>query len=115
MSEAASPDGGIREMSVQDVRDARERGDAMRLIDVREPWEIQTASIEGAEAATEDLMNELIEKGDREARYVFVCHHGIRSMDAAAFFAQQGFKNVASMAGGIESWAVEIDQSVARY
>src|SRR5215469_11335357 len=44
---------------------------------------------------------------DRE--FVFVCHHGVRSLDAAAYFAGHGFENVRSLADGIDGWSVQVD------
>ena len=39
---------------------------------------------------------------DRGTLIIFVCHHGIRSLDAAAYFAGHGLENVRSLRGGIE-------------
>lgn len=85
------------------------------MIDVRESWERETACIAGTELLTQELLDELIERGDREARYIFICHHGVRSLSAAAFFAQHGFKSVQSMRGGIHAWSAEIDPTVPMY
>lgn len=85
------------------------------LIDVREPWEHGICRLDGAQ---------LIPLGELPARYqelleaeevVLYCHHGIRSLDAAAWLRQQGVENARSLAGGIDRWAQEIDPSVARY
>ena len=43
------------------------------------------------------------------------CHHGMRSMRVANFLRANGFPQAQSMAGGIEAWSVEIDDSVPRY
>ncbi|MBN2192893.1 MAG: hypothetical protein JW751_08755 [Polyangiaceae bacterium] len=40
---------------------------------------------------------------------MFYCHRGQRSLDAAAYVAGHGFKNVRSMTGGIEAWSLEVD------
>ena len=44
-----------------------------------------------------------------------LCHHGARSMRVAQFLAQQGFEQVANIAGGIDAWTQERDPSVPRY
>ncbi|MCG5055445.1 MAG: hypothetical protein KA712_20965 [Myxococcales bacterium] len=46
---------------------------------------------------------------------VFRCHHGVRSRNAAIQCAVLGFTNVCNLIGGIESWALDVDPSVARY
>jgi adenylyltransferase/sulfurtransferase len=46
---------------------------------------------------------------------VVYCHHGIRSLSAAALLAQLGLPNAVSLAGGIDAWSREVDPRVARY
>ncbi len=46
---------------------------------------------------------------------VCYCHHGMRSLDAAAWLRSQGVEGAKSMAGGIERWSREVDPSVPRY
>jgi adenylyltransferase/sulfurtransferase len=46
---------------------------------------------------------------------VFFCHHGMRSLDAAAWLRSQGVDGAQSMTGGIERWSTEIDPSVPHY
>lgn len=103
------------DISVDEVAAALRGGETLRLLDVREDWEFKLAAIPGAELLTEALATELMQAGDRSARYIFTCHHGIRSMQAAVFFARQGFTNVRSMSGGIDEWSQRIDESIPRY
>lgn len=44
-----------------------------------------------------------------------LCHHGIRSMKAAAYFRSIGLTNAKSIAGGIEAWSKGADPTVPRY
>jgi rhodanese-related sulfurtransferase len=103
------------DIGVRDVKERMERGEKFALIDVREPWEHQIAHIEGARlipmAQIPSKVEELEELGD----IVLFCHHGMRSVDAAAWLRSQGVMGAKSMAGGIERWSVEIDPSVPRY
>lgn len=104
----------VKPLSVQAFSARRERGDELRLIDVRSPGEWEIARIEGAElldsALYEDLMD--LPKG---TPLVFVCHHGHRSQRAAEQFTQAGFREIFNLSGGIDAWSVEIDASVPRY
>ncbi|MGL5095111.1 MAG: rhodanese-like domain-containing protein, partial [Planctomycetia bacterium] len=52
---------------------------------------------------------------NQAAEVVVLCHHGIRSAQAAAWLKQRGWTNVKSMAGGIEAWADRIDPAVGKY
>ena len=52
---------------------------------------------------------------DKGSPLVMMCHRGISSMDAAAYFIGHGFTDVKSMTGGIDAWAQAVDTSVPRY
>lgn len=90
------------------------------LLDVREPWELQTASVEpepGFELVAIP-MNEIparLAQLDPKRPVACLCHHGGRSQRVAMFLAQQGFAKVANIAGGIDAWSQERDSSVPRY
>ena len=106
------------QISVEQLQALRERGEAIYLVDVRQPWEHETASLPGT-----DLLVPLDELADRldevqpaaGALVVTYCHHGIRSLSAAAILAQAGHARVASLAGGIDRWSQAIDPGVPRY
>jgi len=87
------------------------------LVDCRTPQEVQFARIEGAKwIPFQDLAhrhNELAEF--KKSPMVVYCHHGVRSLQIAIVLRQRGFSSVKSMAGGIDLWAKDIDQTIARY
>ena len=86
------------------------------LLDVREPWEYQTASIPGS---TLIPMNEIPARAhqelDDEAPILVLCHHGARSLSVAAWLRQQGFDKAQSVSGGIDAWSRLIDPTLPRY
>ncbi len=89
------------------------------LLDVREPWELQSASVhaDGFTLCTIP-MRQLATRWrelDPEQATACLCHHGVRSQQVALFLAQQGFRQLANITGGIEAWALEHDPRVARY
>lgn len=90
------------------------------VLDVREPWELQTASVRPAEG----LRLVAIPMGEIPARLgeldpdqpvACLCHHGARSQRVALFLEQQGFGDVANIAGGIDAWSRERDPGVPLY
>jgi rhodanese-related sulfurtransferase len=85
-----------------------------KLVDVRSREEWDAVHIEGSTFFTQELMHEL-GGWPREQLIIFVCHHGVRSLDAAAYFAGHGLENVRSMQGGIDAWSCEVDANLARY
>lgn len=93
------------------------RGEPVYLVDVRQPWEHERARLPGDVLAPLDQLVEHADELDPPAGALVVtyCHHGIRSLNAAAILLQRGHRRVASLAGGIDRWSLEIDASVPRY
>ncbi len=117
IKESAEQDAKIQ-ISVQEVAAALKNGNngnGMKLVDVREPFERELAKIEGSQLLTRDLAAEIMNEWQKDAELVFYCHEGMRSLDAASYFAGHGFTNAKSMTGGIDAWSCEIDASVPRY
>ncbi len=91
--------------------------DAIVLLDCREPDEYALCSIPGAKLLPLSVWGERFPNGfpDKDAAVVIHCHHGMRSLRATRWLRQQGYSNVRSMAGGIETWSLLVDPSVPRY
>jgi rhodanese-related sulfurtransferase len=89
------------------------------VLDVREPWELQTASVKADGFDVLAIpMNEIparIAQLDPGRPVACLCHHGARSQRVAMFLAQNGFTRVANIAGGIDAWSAERDEGVPRY
>ncbi len=86
-----------------------------RLLDVRGPDERARARIAGALPASQELLQEMLASWSKDTPIVTHCHHGQRSLDAAAYLMGYGFTNVRSLQGGIEAWSAQVDPSVPRY
>jgi adenylyltransferase/sulfurtransferase len=52
---------------------------------------------------------------DKNAEIVIHCKSGGRSQKASEFLAQNGFKNVSNLAGGITAWSNDIDPAIPKY
>ena len=92
---------------------------APMVLDVREPWEVQTASIkaEGFELqviAMGEVPNRWREL-DPSRPIACLCHHGMRSLQVARYLQQQGFAEVVNLQGGIDAWSSAVDPTVPRY
>jgi rhodanese-related sulfurtransferase len=103
------------QISPIELSERRKIGEQLPLIDVRSREEWEAVHIDGAIFLTQDLMQEMISEWPKDREFVFVCHQGIRSLDAASFFAGHGFQNVKSLAGGIDAWSAEVDPALPRY
>ena len=89
------------------------------VLDVREPWELQTASVraDGFEllAIPMNTIPARLAEVPAGRPVAVLCHHGSRSQRVAQFLEQQGYAPVANIAGGIDAWALEVDAGVPRY
>lgn len=108
----------LRPAQVADWLSSHDPGRAL-VLDVREPWELQTASVAGQGFELVAIpMGEVparLEELDPARPIACLCHHGMRSLRVATFLAQRGFDNVANITGGIDAWAQECDPAVPRY
>ena len=85
------------------------------VIDVREPWEVAIAALPDS---VNIPMGEVVARADsidRDRPVVCLCHHGMRSLQVAAFLARRGFDDVWNLSGGIDAWAREVDPSCPLY
>lgn len=105
------------ELDVQAVHAMREAGDSFLLLDCREPFEFETAAIDGATLIPMHELPRRLEEIEphSEGHVVVMCHHGVRSLQVTLALRQAGFAKAYSMAGGIEAWSQHIDPSVPRY
>jgi len=87
----------------------------IKLVDVRTPDEYAIARIEGSLLADQTVAQEIMQTWPKDTAIVTICHHGVRSLDAAAYLRGHGFANTRSMMGGIDAWATQIDSSIPRY
>jgi rhodanese-related sulfurtransferase len=87
----------------------------IKLVDVRTPEEYAMASVPGSVLVDQNVAQEILQTWPKDAAIVTLCHHGMRSLDAAAYLRGHGFSNARSMSGGIEAWSLQIDSSVPRY
>lgn len=104
----------VQPISPQDVKAMIDGGEDFWFLDVRTPAEVAQAKIDGAKLLTKDVFSEVNEL-PKDTKLVFMCHHGMRSFQAAEHFTQRGFKNVFNMTGGIVAWSDQVDPSVPKY
>ncbi|MGB8889934.1 MAG: rhodanese-like domain-containing protein [Candidatus Korobacteraceae bacterium] len=104
------------EIAVEELRSLLEGKSDVVVLDVREPWEFETAKIASSRhIPMGDIPARFNQELDPEDHIVVVCHHGVRSMNVTAWLRQQGFEKVQSLRGGIDRWAREIDPKVPIY
>jgi rhodanese-related sulfurtransferase len=113
MTEPAMP----IEISCRDVQTKQVAGAEFLFLDCREPDEAAVAKIEGTTLIPMSQLAERVGELEpfRNGEIIVHCHHGGRSLRVAMWLRQQGMMRAASMSGGIDQWATEIDPTIARY
>jgi rhodanese-related sulfurtransferase len=103
------------EMTPREVKGLLARDNKVLFVDVREQWEYEAAHIEGSVLIPLREIPGNLQRIENAEEVVIFCHHGMRSLDAAAWLRSQGVEDARSMAGGIDRWSVEIDPTIPRY
>ena len=85
------------------------------LLDVREPWEFQTARIDGSTPMPMREVPARLGELDRGREVVAICHHGGRSQQVALLLEKNGFSKVHNLVGGVDAWSRTIDPAVPLY
>jgi rhodanese-related sulfurtransferase len=112
--EASAEQDAAMQISPEELSAMRGDGRPLRLIDVRSREEHEAVRLPDSELMTQELLRSLFGE-DKDQRIVVYCHHGIRSLDSAAYLAGHGLTNVRSLSGGIDAWSCEIDPGLPRY
>lgn len=100
---------------MQELKSRRDRGDNPLVLDVREDWELQLARIPDVVHVPMNQIPARLAELSRDAETIVMCHAGGRSMRVAQYLSNQGFTNVANLAGGIAAWSETVDATVPQY
>jgi len=103
------------QLTAQELKQKIEQNDGAMLLDVREPHEFKYAHIAGSILIPLNQLPARLTELDKEREIVVICHHGMRSMQAANFLVQSGFQRIGNLKGGIDAWSLDCDSSVRRY
>ena len=107
----------VTQVSASSVAKRQQEGESFLLLDVRDPDEVERASIEGAQwiplAELDGRLSELESWKDRPV--VVHCHKGGRSAQACKTLMAAGFERVENLDGGIEAWSLIVDDGIPRY
>jgi rhodanese-related sulfurtransferase len=103
------------QIAPQELKQKLDQSAEVILVDVREPWETQLGIIAGAKLIPLNTLPANMALFADAEEVIIYCHHGMRSLNAAAWLRSQGVDNARSLTGGIERWSTEIDPKVPRY
>jgi len=93
----------------------REAGVAHAVLDVREPWEVEIAALQGSLCVPMGEVPGRMGELPGEVPLVVLCHHGGRSMRVTAWLRSRGLATAVNLGGGIDAWSREVDPAVPMY
>jgi len=103
------------EITAVELKQRLDRGEKLRIIDVREPMEYQINRIAGAQLIPLGEIPRRYAELDPEEELIMQCKTGARSGRAADFLRSVGFKQVLNLKGGIVDWIDKVDPSQPKY
>jgi molybdopterin/thiamine biosynthesis adenylyltransferase/rhodanese-related sulfurtransferase/molybdopterin converting factor small subunit len=108
-------DGKVDEVTPLELRERMARGEALELVDVREPHEWAICHIEGARLVPLGELTARLHEFDPARTYVLHCKSGARSAKAIGELRRAGFRKLENLKGGILGWAREVDPTLPTY
>jgi adenylyltransferase/sulfurtransferase len=103
------------EITAGELASKLKSGVDIKLIDVREPHELQISQIAGAKLIPLGEVVGRLSELDTADELVVFCRTGGRSARAVELMLTAGFRKVKNLSGGINAWAAEVDPSLPRY
>jgi molybdopterin/thiamine biosynthesis adenylyltransferase/rhodanese-related sulfurtransferase len=107
--------GGGWDITVSELAARMQLGNHLRLLDVREPHELQISQLKGATLIPLGQLAARLSELDSAEEMVVFCKSGTRSARALELLLSAGFRKVKNLQGGINAWAQEIDPSLPIY
>jgi adenylyltransferase/sulfurtransferase len=104
------------EITAVELKQRLDRGDTLKIVDVREPSEYQINRIQGSVLIPlGEVPQRYKSELDPDEEIVMQCKVGARSAKAADFLRTQGFKRVLNLKGGILDWIDKVDPTQPKY
>lgn len=103
------------DITVTELKERMDRGDAPMIVDVREPAEFEICSIPGAILIPLQQLPKRLGELDPTKEIVLQCKVGGRSANATAYLQRAGFARARNLKGGILAWIDQVDPSQSKY
>ncbi len=107
--------GGGWDITAPELAQRLQQSNHIRLLDVREPHELQISHLEGAELIPLGQLAARLSELDSADEFVLFCKAGTRSARALELMLSAGFRKIKNLKGGINAWAREVDPSLPLY
>ncbi|MEQ1637577.1 MAG: rhodanese-like domain-containing protein [Methylococcales bacterium] len=105
----------VQQLTVTALQAMLAQSEPLVLLDVREPREFDYAQITGSILIPLQQLPQRLNELDSTKAIAVICHHGMRSQQAAEYLVHTGFNQVLNVKGGIDAWSLDCDAGVPRY
>jgi adenylyltransferase/sulfurtransferase len=112
---AEAQSSAVPEITVEELKALRDRGEDFVLVDVREPHEFAISAFAESVKIPLGTQPENLNRLSTADEIVVHCKLGGRSAKAVKLLREAGFRKVRNLAGGIDRWAERIDPTMPRY
>jgi rhodanese-related sulfurtransferase len=113
---AERPSGSVPlEIDAAELARLRSGPRAYALLDVREPWELAICGFPEALHVPLGALAGRERELPRDRPLVVFCHSGHRSLLATQYLRRLGLSEAVNLRGGVETYALEVDPSMAPY
>ena len=104
------------EISPEELYRRLQADDDLQLIDVREEMEFDYCHLPGSQLLPLGELTRRAGEIRQEGPVVVICHHGVRSGQAAGYLRHRlGRTNVLNLRGGVAAWAERVDPTFPTY
>lgn len=112
---AAEPAAGIPAISATRLKERLDAGEPIRVIDIREPYELLICGLDVAEPIPMRTLPGRLSELNRGQEIVVICRSGHRSGDVVRFLRERGFSRAYNLHGGLRAWSDEVDPAMPKY
>jgi adenylyltransferase/sulfurtransferase len=103
------------DITARQLADRLTSGEALKLIDVREPHELEISKIDGAQLIPLGTLASRLSELNSADEIVLFCKAGTRSARALEVLYSAGFRKIHNLKGGINAWAQEVNPELPIY
>lgn len=107
--------GRVPQVTVDELKERRDRGEGPVLLDVREPHEYALSDLPDSIKVPLAALPVSLDRIPKDRELVVYCRSGARSANAVQFLRRSGFEKAVNLEGGVNAWAERIDPSMRKY
>lgn len=115
IAEPQHGDDMVPRVTPRDLAQELTTGKDVRILDVREPHELQISALQGTINIPIGTLPYRLQELDPGQAYVVICRSGSRSARGVELMRAAGFGDVRNLEGGINEWARTVDRTLPEY